>query len=140
MQNQLCPFLTDAVGEAQEGIKATSSQGVCTITSRDGSRYGVDDGPIDWLVCPYRTLDHGLLNEVARHLFDVAVDADALIVAAVTLDEPATQSRIRAALAAGSSVFVYFRARLGGEISLRGTAPSLAARPHHVRNLTQSNS
>lgn len=121
MRTQSCPFLTDAVGggEAQECIKATPSQGVCTITSKDARRYGVDDGSIDWLVCPYRTLDHRLLNEVARHLFDVAVDA--LIVAAVTLDEPTTRSSIRAALDASTPVFIYFRARLGGEISLSPT-------------------
>ena len=121
MRTHRCPFLTAAVGEAEECIKATPSQGVCTITSRDARRYGVDNGSIDWLVCPYRTLDGGLLNEVVRHLFDVAVDAHALIVAAVTLDEPATRLRIRAALAAGAPVFVYFRARLGGEISLSPT-------------------
>ena len=121
MQNHLCPFLTDAVGKDQECIKATPSQGACTITSKDAQRYGVDDGSIDWLVCPYRTLDHGLLNEVARHLFDVAVDADALIVAAVTLGESTTQSRIQTALDSSAPVFVYFRARLGGEISLSPT-------------------
>ena len=121
MRTQSCPFLTDAVGEAQECIKATPSLGVCTITSRDARRYGVDVGSIDWLVCPYRTLDHGLLNEVARYLFDVTVDSDALIVAAVMLDEPATRSRVRDVLAAGAPVFVYFRARLGGEISLSPT-------------------
>ena len=119
MQNHLCPFLTAAVEEDQECIKAERSQGVCTITSRDARRYGVDDGSIDWLVCPYRTLDHGLLNRVARHLFDVADDA--LIVAAVTLDKPSTRSRIRDELTAGAPVFVYFRARLGGEISLSPT-------------------
>jgi len=121
MRAHLCPFLTEAVGEVQECIKATPSQGVCTITSRDARRYGVDDGSIDWLVCPYRTLDGGLLNEVARRLFDVALDADALIVAAVTLDDPRSRLRIRAALAADEPVIVYFRARLGGEISLRPT-------------------
>ncbi|MCY3805000.1 MAG: hypothetical protein OXG91_00720, partial [bacterium] len=115
MRAHLCPFLTEAVGEAQECIKATPSQGVCTITSRNARRYGVDDGSIDWLVCPYRTLDGGLLNEVARRLFDVAGDADALIVAAVTLDDPRSRLRIRAALAADEPVIVYFRARLGGE-------------------------
>ena len=121
MRTHLCPFLTEAVGKDQECIKATPSQGVCTITSKDARRYGVDDGSIDWLVCPYRTLDHRLLNEVALHLFHVAVDADALIVAAVTLDEPATRSRIQTALDMGEPVFVYFRARLGGEISLSPT-------------------
>ncbi len=119
MRTQSCPFLTDAVGEVQDCIKATHSQGVCTITSKDARRYGVDDGSIDWLVCPYRTLDHRLLNKVAHHLFDVA--ADALIVAAVTLDDPATRSRIRDALDTSAPVFVYFRARLGGEISLSPT-------------------
>jgi hypothetical protein len=72
MRTQSCPFLTDAVGEVQDCIKATPSQGVCTITSKDARRYGVDDGSIDWLVCPYRTLDHRLLNKVA---FDVAPEA-----------------------------------------------------------------
>lgn len=119
MRTQSCPFLTAAAGEAQECIKATPSQGVCTITSKDARRYGVDVGSIDWLVCPYRTLDHRLLNEVARRLFDVAVDA--LIVAAATLDEPATRASIRATLDASAPVFVYFRARLGGEISLSPT-------------------
>lgn len=129
MRAHLCPFLTDAIGEAQECIKATPSQGVCTITSRDarggdGRNRDAHDGVIDWLVCPHRTLDHELLSEVARRLFHSPMDAEPLIVAALTLDEPATQSRIRASLAARRPVFVYFRARLGGEISLRPTERS----------------
>ena len=121
MQKRACPFLTYAFGETQKCVKPEPSHGVCTITTKDARRYGVDDGSIDWLVCPYRTLDDGLLKEVARRLFDVAVDTEPLIVAAVTLDKSATQSGIRGALDASRPVFVYFRAHLGGEISLSRT-------------------
>ena len=121
MRDQACPFLTSAFGETQKCIKPEPSQGVCTITTNDARRYGVDDGSIDWLVCPYRTLDDGLLKEVARRLFDIAVDAKPLIVAAVTLNKSATQSSIRDALGDSRPVFVYFRAHLGGEISLSRT-------------------
>lgn len=121
MRTKSCPFLTSAAGETQDCIKTTSSQGVCTITSRDARRYGVVAGTIDWLVCPYRTLDNGLLNRVARHLFNVAIETEVLIVAAVTLDQPVARSRIRDALTANVPVFVYFRAGLGGEISLSPT-------------------
>ena len=121
MRTCRCPFLSAAVGEDQECIKATPSQGVCTVTSQDARRYGGGDDSIDWLVCPHRTLDDGLLNEVARRLFNVSADTETLIVAAVTLDDSVTQSRIQEALAAKAKVFVYFRARLGGEISLSPT-------------------
>ena len=121
MQERVCPFLTHAFGETQKCIKPEPSQGVCTITTNDARRYGVKHGSIDWLVCPYRTLDDGLLEEVARRLFGIAVDAEPLIVAAVTLNKSTTQSSIRDALSASKPVFVYFRAHLGGEISLSRT-------------------
>ncbi len=121
MRGCVCPFLTDAFGDTQKCIKPEPSQGVCTITTKDSQRYSVDHGSIDWLVCPYRTLDDRLLREVARRLFDIAVDAEPLIVAAVTLNKSTTQSSIRDALGANRPVFVYFRAHLGGEISLNRT-------------------
>ena len=93
MQERVCPFLTHAFGETQKCIKPEPSQGVCTITTNDARRYGVKHGSIDWLVCPYRTLDDGLLEEVARRLFGIAVDAEPLIVAAVTLNKSTTHSR-----------------------------------------------
>jgi hypothetical protein len=123
LRQSTCPFLTAAKGETTECVKAKPSLGVCTITSKEGALYG-RDGAIDWLVCPYRTLDHGLLEEVARRLFDIAGQSNVLILAAVTLDDEEIRASVRDALVAGQRVFVYFRNQLGGEISLSATARS----------------
>lgn len=120
LRQSTCPFLTAAKGEPTDCIKAKPSLGVCTITSKEGALYG-RDGAIDWLVCPYRTLDHGLLEEVARRLFDIDVGADVHVLAAVTLDAEEVRASVRAALVSGERVFVFFRAQLGGEISLSPT-------------------
>lgn len=120
LRQSTCPFLTAAKGEPTECIKAKPSLGVCTITSKEGALYG-RSGAIDWLVCPYRTLDHGLLEEVSRRLFDIDAGSDVHILAAVTLDDEEVRASVQAALASGDRVFVYFRAQLGGEISLSPT-------------------
>lgn len=124
MQQETCPFLSAATGETERCIKAQPSLGVCTITSKDARRYGVDDGSIDWLVCPYRTLDQGLLAEVAERLFLIEDSASILMRAAVTLEDEETKAEVVDHLANGGRAFVYFRARLGGEISLSPTAKS----------------
>lgn len=124
MQNETCPFLTAAVGESQRCIKAAASLGVCTITSKDATRYGQDDGSIDWLVCPYRTLDHGLLDEAAQRLFELPKDATITIITAVRLEDEDVRAQVQHSLADGGRVFVYFRARLGGEITLSPTERS----------------
>ena len=123
MDEATCPFLTAAVGDTTECIKQESSKGVCTITSKEGALYG-RDGAIDWLVCPYRTLDHALLEEVARRLFDVTPSTPVRVIAAVTLGDDDIRAAVMAGLAEGQRVWVYFRARLGGEISLSPTERS----------------
>lgn len=123
MRDCTCPFLTAATGETTRCIKAPASLGVCTITSKVGRKYGRDE-PIDWLCCPYRTLDHGLLDEVIRRLFEVPEATDVMILAAITLDDDEVRAQVRTALADGQRVFTYFRAKLGGEISLSRTARS----------------
>lgn len=123
LRKDTCPFLTAAKGETTKCIKATPSLGVCTITSKEGKLYG-RQGPIDWLVCPYRTLDHGLLEEVARRLFEIEPGSPVRILAAVALGDDAVRNAVRQALAEGQRIFVYFRAQLGGEISLSPTERS----------------
>lgn len=88
---------------------------------RGALREGGWASAIDWLVCPYRTLDHRLLDEAARQLFGMAPDTAVLILAAVTLGAEDTRATVSEALVAGRRVFVYFRAQLGGEVSLSPT-------------------
>lgn len=120
LRQSTCPFLSAAKGETTECIKAKPSLGVCTITSKEGALYG-REGAIDWLVCPYRTLDHGLLKEVARRLFDVPEGVQVNVLAAVTLGDEEVRASVREALSRHERVLVYFRAQLGGEISLSPT-------------------
>lgn len=65
-RNQRCPFLSLAIGEEQECVKAPTSKGVCTISSI-GNRQRRD-----WLVCPYRALDQRLLQDCVHRLYSVS--------------------------------------------------------------------
>lgn len=121
LKSERCPFLSLATGKNEPCIKPAASRGVCTITSRDGLLYERAGDSIDWLVCPYRTLDPMLLEEIARRLFEVDEASEVFIPAAVTLGEDPVRSRVRQLLDSGGRVFAYFRARLGGEISLSPT-------------------
>lgn len=67
-QEGRCPFLSAATGEKKLCIKAPTSLGICTISSRsNGLRQ-------DWLVCPYRALDSALVENVSRRLFSIHDD------------------------------------------------------------------
>lgn len=120
LREATCPFLTAAKGETTACIKAAPSLGVCTVTSKDGALYG-REGSIDWLVCPYRTLDNGLLEAAARRLFAIGLETEVRILAAVTLGDEDIRLGVRQSLVEGQRVVVYFRAQLGGEISLSPT-------------------
>src|ERR1700689_2574150 len=53
-----CPFLSQTLQRNTSCVKAVNSRGVCTISA-------CSNGPRqDWLVCPYRALDEGLLADV----------------------------------------------------------------------------
>ncbi|MGH3588611.1 MAG: hypothetical protein ACRDQ0_20065, partial [Pseudonocardia sp.] len=54
-----CPFLTDVTGEDRKCVKNANSQGVCTVSSVSRSH-----GRQDWLVCPIRSLDLDLVEDV----------------------------------------------------------------------------
>ena len=99
-------------------VKAPSSRGVCTISaSSNGPRQ-------DWLVCPYRALDDGLLTDMICRLYGIAPLNPVLIRPVVALAEEVGKSEILNALRGDERVFVYFQDKLGGEIGLSRTGAS----------------
>jgi hypothetical protein len=113
-----CPFLSSVKDETTKCIKSASSRGVCTVSA-------VSNGPRqDWVVCPYRIFDPSIIHEVALRLFPVVGQAALHTHAGPTLIEPDVQASIKASLANGDRVLVYFDAKIGGEVSLRATSKS----------------
>jgi Restriction endonuclease NotI len=116
-QTETCPFLSAAKGSASRCIKTEKSRGVCTVCTVTG---GVRR---DWLVCPYRALDPGLLNAAIGRLFG-ASDLDATVVPAIRLSTANMQLDVQEKLRSGRRVFIYFDEKLGGELSIPGTVRS----------------
>ena len=119
-QSERCPFLTQTLKHSTQCVKAPNSRGVCTISaSSNGPRQ-------DWLVCPYRALDDGLLGDMVCRLYSVPPLDPVLIRPVVALADEAGKSEILNAVHDGESgrVFVYFQDKLGGEISLSRTGAS----------------
>jgi hypothetical protein len=117
-ESKRCPFLTQTLKHSTACVKATNSRGVCTISaSSNGPRQ-------DWLVCPYRALDDGLLSDMVCRLYGIPPLDPVLIRPVVALSDDAGRSEILAAVRGGGRVFVYFQDKLGGEISLAKTKAS----------------
>jgi hypothetical protein len=113
-----CPFLTQTLKHSTPCVKAPNSRGVCTISaSSNGPRQ-------DWLVCPYRALDDGLLADMVCRLYGIPPLDPVLIRPVVALAEEAGRSEILNAVGGQHRVFVYFQDKLGGEISLSKTGAS----------------
>ncbi|HEV8726500.1 MAG TPA: hypothetical protein VGW77_38305 [Candidatus Binatia bacterium] len=110
-----CPFLSEATNKTQPCIKPESSKGICTISSVSNRQRQ------DWLVCPYRGLDHPLVDDVARRLFDVDVQLGVTVVPGPALADPAQQQEFARNVASGRAGVVYLQSKLGGEISISPT-------------------
>lgn len=109
-----CPFLTEVTGEPHKCVKRERSGGVCTISSTS------NNARQDWLVCPFRALDPGLLQSAAGRLF--GSEAPRLtVVAAPALADVEIANDFRASVRRGDASIVYFQNKLGGEISLSST-------------------
>lgn len=99
-------------------MKAANSRGVCTISA-------CSNGPRqDWLVCPYRALDEGLLANMVRRLYGIPALNPVLIRPVVVLASEAGKAELLSAVRGGGNAFVYFQDKLGGEISLSKTGAS----------------
>ena len=117
-QAERCPFLTQTLKHSTPCVKASNSRGVCTISaSSNGPRQ-------DWLVCPYRALDDGLLADMVCRLYGISPLDPVLIRPVVALAEEAGRAEILEAVRGDGRAFVYFQDKLGGEISLSKTAAS----------------
>lgn len=113
-----CPFLSGATGEPRKCIKGPAARGVCTISTATGR------ARMDWLVCPYRALDHKLIDDAVRRLFNLLESTETLIIPAIRLTTEEARTAVGQSLNAGYSVFVYFDEKLGGELSIPPTASS----------------
>jgi hypothetical protein len=117
-QSKRCPFLTQTLKRSTPCVKAPNSRGVCTISaSSNGPRQ-------DWLVCPYRALDDGLLGDMVCRLYGIPPLDPVLIRPVVALADEAGRSEILDAVSGSGRAFVYFQDKLGGEISLSKTGAS----------------
>lgn len=145
-QDKRCPFLTRAKATDTPCIKSSNARGVCTVTSRPTGAAQEDPdnpenpanapGPRDWLVCPYRALDPVVLESCVGLLFGFSRGTPAYIIPGVRLgsDSPAdaasaevvamTRQDVADRLRKGERAFIYFDEKLGGELSIPGTANS----------------
>lgn len=112
--DQRCPFLSEATGTTRQCVKRDASKGVCTINS-------ASNGPRqDWLVCPYRALNRDLIAKAVRRMFGLGSVAP-WVVPATRLGDSRVRSDLTTRVSAGDPTFVYFDAKLGGELSIPQT-------------------
>jgi hypothetical protein len=113
-----CPFLSGVTDEFRECIKSPAAKGVCTISTATAPTRQ------DWLVCPYRAFDAGLISSAVRRLFDFAATQPATIVPAIRLSHLDARQSLVESLNAGGRGFIYFDAKLGGELTIPATSQS----------------
>lgn len=114
-QTGRCPFLSEATGKTQSCIKPENAKGICTVSSVSNRLRQ------DWLVCPYRGLDHPLVDDVARRLFGMRAELGVTVVPRPTLADPARRAKFAHNVASGQAGVVYLQSKLGGEISIAPT-------------------
>lgn len=78
-----CPFLTEVTGQDRACVKNENSAGVCTVSSVSRTH-----GRQDWLVCPIRSLDLDLVEDVVRRLFGHESTAEVDITPVPVLADP----------------------------------------------------
>ncbi len=113
----ICPFLSETRAEPTRCWKNANSRGVCTISSvSNGTRQ-------DWLVCPHRVIHTDLVKRACATIFQVS-DLQEYPVAVSALRKPDIQAGFRSRVARDGVGYVFFQDKLGGEISISGTASS----------------
>lgn len=113
-----CPFLSHVTDEFRECIKAPAAKGVCTISTATAATRQ------DWLVCPYRAFDAHLIESAVRRLFEFPTSQPATIAPAIRLTHHDARQALVDILNAGGRGFIYFDAKLGGELCIPPTAQS----------------
>ncbi len=113
-----CPFLSLATFMPRDCIKSPAASGVCTISSNsNGTRQ-------DWLACPYRALDPGLLRRAVSRVFQLPDEPLPLVIPAPALVAEDARTAAQGRLDAGGAIYVYLQNKLGGEISIPASVRS----------------
>src|SRR5882672_1809915 len=111
-----CPFLSDVLEDSTACVKNENSKGVCTISS-------ASNGPRqDWLVCPYRVIDTEIVTGACERIFGSKLSARPT--AASLLESSRVRGSFRKQVAKTGVGYLFFQDKLGGEISVLGTAKS----------------
>jgi hypothetical protein len=114
-RSERCPFLSNATGEERTCIKAAASRGVCTISTL------ANEARQDWLVCPYRALSKEIVIGAVRQLFKISSAVEPYACPAVTVTKQEVRDDILARLKKRQPVFIYFDAKMSGELSIPPT-------------------
>ena len=115
-----CPFLTPVLRQQTKCVKNDNSLGVCTInTQSNGPRQ-------DWLACPYRVIDSGIVSDACERIFSSRPPARPT--PASLLSDGAAKTGFQRAVRSAGSGYLFFQDKLGGEISILGTdrSPEMA--------------
>jgi DNA modification methylase len=116
-KSEQCPFLTSILGQQTRCVKNENSLGVCTISSNSN---GIRQ---DWLACPYRVIDSRIVRRSCQLIFNLSdVEINPLPVS--LLKEDRVRAELERQLRTGRPAYVFFQDKLGGEISVIGTAQS----------------
>jgi hypothetical protein len=116
-KSEHCPFLTTILHQQTRCVKNENSLGVCTISS---SSNGVRQ---DWLACPYRVIDSHIVRRSCQLIFNLS-DAEVNPLPASLLKDDEVRGGLERQLRRGRTAHVFFQDKLGGEISVIGTAQS----------------
>lgn len=116
-KSEHCPFLTAVLRQQTRCVKNENSLGVCTISSTsNGSRQ-------DWLACPYRVIDSRIVRRSCQLIFGLG-EAEINPLPASLLTDDKVRDELERELRGGRTAYVFFQDKLGGEISVIGTALS----------------
>lgn len=117
---EICPFLSAVLRTATKCVKNENSLGVCTINA-------ASNGPRqDWLACPYRVIDSGIVTDACEKIFSSKPPARPF--PASLLSNIAAKQVFQKTVRAAGHGHLFFQDKLGGEISILGSdrSPEMA--------------
>lgn len=112
----LCPFLSTIKKEKTRCIKNENALGVCTINSAGKSSRQ------DWLVCPYRVIDSEIVKSACETIFRGGTGVFPIPIS--ILSDPKGLALLEKGFTRDGKAVIFFQDKLGGEISINGTASS----------------
>lgn len=107
-----CPFLSEALRQPSRCIKNENSVGVCTVSASSNGP------PQDWLACPYRVISSDLVKIACARIFGKTGQEVSQPIPATLLGVAAERDKFKTEVSDKGVGFVFFQAKLGGEISV----------------------